>query len=139
MQDKVQIPCLTKRIADVQKGGPWVGLINKWQQYVKYICNMPYAMYNMNAICNHMSVWHVAAAPCVDFWVVVNSPVGPRCHHKLLLKTILYLFDDGAHPNGQTYPITHIHTVYVCEHIRCCAFCLPFCSCVVKAEPHRVH
>ena len=61
-------------------------------------------------------------AHSVDCWVVVNSPVGPHCPHKLLLKTILYLFDDGAHPNGQTYPITHIHTVYVCEHMCCCAF-----------------
>ena len=96
-------------------------------------------MYNTNAICNHMSEWHVAPAPCVDFWVVVNSPAGPHCPHKLLLKTILYLFDDGAHPNGQAYPITHIHTVYVCEHMCCCAFLSAFLFLCNKAEPHRVH
>ena len=66
-----------------KKGGPWVGLMNKWQQDVKYILKMPYAMYNVYAIYDHMNAWHVAPAPCVDFWVVVNSPAGPLLSPKL--------------------------------------------------------
>ena len=41
---------------------------------------MPYAMYNMYAIYDNMNAWHVAPAPCVGLWVVVNSP-GPYLNY----------------------------------------------------------